>query len=75
MLSASDIFALVRLNFVIEQVAHQVVHLEYLNTLDHPADLCTKALPPGQFENLRGDMLGSQRVRSEVSASSDSMDV
>jgi hypothetical protein len=66
---------LVRLNFMIEQVAHQVVHLEYFNTLDHPADLCTKALPPGQFEKLRGDVLGSQRVRSEVSASSDSMDV
>jgi len=60
---------------MIEQVAHQVVHLEYLSTLDHPADLCTKALPPGQFEKLRGEMLGSQRVRSEVSASSDSMDV
>ncbi len=41
---------LVRLNFMIEQVAHQVVHLEYLNTLDHPADLCTKGLPPVQFE-------------------------
>ena len=64
-----------RLNFVIEQVAHQVVHLEYLNTLDHPADLCTKALPPGQFEKLRGEMLGSQRVRTEASASSDNMDV
>jgi hypothetical protein len=65
----------VRLNFIIEQVDYQVVHLEYLNTLDHPADLCTKALLLRQFERLCGHMLGSQRVRSEVSASSDSMDV
>ena len=60
---------------MIEQVGHQVVHLEYLNTLDHPADLCTKALPPRQFEKLRVDMLGFQRVRCDVSASSNSMDV
>jgi hypothetical protein len=31
---------LVRINYMIEQVANQVVHLEYINTLVHPADAC-----------------------------------
>jgi hypothetical protein len=46
-----------------------------VSTLVHPSDLCTKALPPRQFERLRGHILGSQRVSNEVSASSDSMDI
>ena len=43
---------LVRLNLIIEQVDYQVVHLEYLNTLDHPADLCTKTLPLRQLKSF-----------------------
>ena len=52
-----------------------LITLALVSTLVHPSDLCTKALPPRQFERLRGHMLGSQRVSNEVSASSDSMDV
>ena len=66
---------LVRVNFMIEQVAHQVVHLEYINTLEHPADACTKALSPAPFEKLRGLMLGPQRIRVQESASDQAMDV
>jgi hypothetical protein len=66
---------LVRVNFMIEQVAHQVVHLEYINTAEHPADACTKPLSPAPFEKLRGLMLGPQRTRTEELASDQAMDV
>ena len=49
---------LVRINYMIEQVANQVVHLEYINTLVHPADACTKALARPAHEKLRPLLLG-----------------
>ena len=52
---------LVRVNFMIEQVANQVVLLEYINTHDHPADIGTKPLGPAQFEHLRDSVMGPQR--------------
>jgi hypothetical protein len=66
---------LVRVNFMIEQVAHQVVHLEYINTAEHAADACTKALGGAPFKKLRGYMLGPQRARTEHIASEQAMDV
>jgi hypothetical protein len=66
---------LVRVNFMIEQVAHQVVHLEYINTAEHAADACTKALSGAPFKKLRGYMLGPQRARIEHIASEQAMDV
>ena len=46
---------------MIEQVADQVVLLEYINTHDHPADIGTKPLGPAQFEHLRNFVMGPQR--------------
>ena len=60
---------------MIEQVAHQVVHLEYINTVEHAADACTKALSGAPFKKLRGYMLGPQRARNEHIASQQAMDV
>jgi hypothetical protein len=58
---------LVRLNFMIQQVANQIVHLEYIATQDHPADACTKPLARPLLENLRSKQLGAQRQRSLTS--------
>ena len=53
---------LVRINYMIEQVANEVVHLEYINTLVHPADTCTKPLARTALEQHRDRLLGrSQR--------------
>ena len=49
---------LVRINYMIEHVANEVVHLEYMHTLEHPADACTKSLPRPAFEKLRTMLLG-----------------
>ena len=54
---------LVRINFMIEQVANQIVHLEYIATQEHPADACTKPLARTLFEHLRAKQLGAQRER------------
>ena len=43
---------------MIEQVTNEVVHLEYINTLEHPADACTKSLPRPAFEKKRTMLLG-----------------
>jgi hypothetical protein len=56
---------LVRVNFMIEQVANEVVHLEYISTLEHPADAGTKPLARGPMEHLRGKQLGTQRDREQ----------
>jgi hypothetical protein len=55
---------LVRLNFMIQQVANQIVHLEYITTQDHPADACTKPLARPLLEHLRAKQLGAQRDRA-----------
>ena len=55
---------LVRINFMIEQVANQVVHLEYISTLEHPADAGTKPLARTLLEHLRAKQLGAQRERA-----------
>jgi len=55
---------LVRINFMIEQVANQIVHLEYISTLEHPADACTKPLARTLMEHLRDKLLGTQRERA-----------
>ena len=52
---------LVRINYMIEQVANQVVHLEYISSHEHPADSCTKALARGPLEKHRAQLLGPQR--------------
>ena len=49
---------LFRINYMIEHVANEVVHLEYIHTLEHPADACTKSLPRPAFEKLRTMLLG-----------------
>jgi len=54
---------LVRVNFMIEQVAKQVIRLEYLSTHDHPADAGTKPLSRVPLEKMRGLQLGQQRER------------
>ena len=54
---------LVRINFMIEQVANQIVHLEYIATQEHPADACTKPLARTLLEHLRAKQLGAQRER------------
>ena len=50
---------LVRINCMIEQVANQVVHLEYINTLVLLADACTKALARTAHEMPRPSLLGA----------------
>ena len=55
---------LVRLNFMIEQVANQVIHLEHIATQEHPADACTKPLARALLEHLRAKQLGAQRERT-----------
>ena len=54
---------LVRINFMIEQVANQIVHLEYIATQEHPADACTKPLARTLLEHLHAKQLGAQRER------------
>ena len=49
---------LVRINYMIEQVANQVVHLEYIMNIN-PADACTKALARPAHEKLRPLLLGA----------------
>ena len=56
---------LVRINYMIEQVANQVVHLEYISSHEHPADFCTKPLARGPLEKHRAQLLGPQRDDDE----------
>ena len=59
---------LVRINFMIEQVANQVIHLKYISTLEHPADAGTKPLARTLLEHLRAKQLGIQRERAPQDA-------
>jgi hypothetical protein len=49
-----------RVNFMIEQVGNHVVHLEYLQTANHPADALSKPLDKGPLEKHRRMQLGLQ---------------
>jgi len=52
---------MMRVNYMIEQVAEGVVKLAYINTLKNHSDTLTKALGPGLFTEHSASLLGIQR--------------
>ena len=59
---------MMRVNYMIEQVADGVIKLAYINTNENHSDTLTKPLGPGPFAKHTLTVLGPQRVKDAVVA-------